>query len=154
MPTYRIHKRTPAAAFVAHKTAIDEMLARLTAFSAEHFNTDPCNLSWADIGPIARISVLLREISDFAFNENTWDMKNRRRTMGLLDNLDYDTRFDLVVTHAWQTWTHNGLGLDADMVDETTKTVEATASNEYMDNMDNMEWLAATLKRLGHSREV
>jgi hypothetical protein len=31
--------------------------------------------------------------------------------------------------------------------------VEATASNEYMDNMDNMEWLAATLKRLGHSRE-
>jgi hypothetical protein len=67
----------------------------------------------------------------------------------MLDNLDYDTRLDLVVTHAWETWTKNGMGYDDDMIDQTAKTVQDTANNSYIDEMTNMEWLAATLKALG-----
>jgi hypothetical protein len=70
---------------------------------------------------------------------------------GLLDNLDYGTRLDLVVTHAWETWTNNGLGFDSDTIDQTTKTVQDAAANTYADEFTNMEWLAATLKRLGQS---
>ncbi len=68
---------------------------------------------------------------------------------GLLDNLDYDTRFDLVVTNAWERWTKNGLHLDNDMITETTKTVQDAATNAYVDDMTNKQWLTATLISLG-----
>ena len=59
--------------------------------------------------------------------------------------LNYETRLDTIVTHAWETWTKNGLGLDADDREETTKTVQDAATNAYQDDMTDSEWLVATL---------
>lgn len=63
--------------------------------------------------------------------------------------LDYNSRRDMIVTHAWETWTKNGLGLDRDASLETTKTVQDAANNTYADDITDEAWLAATLKRLG-----
>ncbi len=62
--------------------------------------------------------------------------------------MDYETRRDMIVTHAWETWTNNGLGLDDEMRSETTKTVQDATSNAYTDDLDDSAWLAATLARL------
>lgn len=63
---------------------------------------------------------------------------------------NYETRRDMIVTNAWETWTKNGLGLDAEMRRETEQTVQDTVNNTYIDGIDDLSWLAATLKRLGH----
>jgi hypothetical protein len=62
---------------------------------------------------------------------------------------DYATRRDMIVTHAWETWTKNGLGLDSEDRDQTTKTVQDAVNNTYVDDISDSDWLAATLDRLG-----
>lgn len=62
--------------------------------------------------------------------------------------MDYETRRDMIVTHAWETWTKNGLGLDAEDREETAKTVKDAANNAYHDEINDVAWLHATLTRL------
>lgn len=57
------------AAFMAKKSEIDAMLARLQAFSDDHFGADPERLSWAEVGSLEYQAHLLKQISDFAFGE-------------------------------------------------------------------------------------
>ena len=57
------------AAFIAKKAEIDAMLARLQAFSEDHFGADPERLSWAHVGSLEYQAHLLKQISDFAFRE-------------------------------------------------------------------------------------
>jgi hypothetical protein len=58
-------------------------------------------------------------------------------------------RCDLIVLCAWQVWTKNGLGLDADEQRETKKTVQDAARNTYFNDISTPGWLTATLARLG-----
>ena len=57
------------AAFIAKKAEIDAMLARLQAFSEDHFGADPERLNWSDLGSLEYQASLLKQISDFAFGE-------------------------------------------------------------------------------------
>ena len=57
------------AAFVAKKAEIDTMLARLQAFSDEHFGCSPDEITWGDVGTLGDYAALLRRITDMAFNE-------------------------------------------------------------------------------------
>ena len=57
------------AAFIAKKAEIDTMLARLQAFSEDHFGADPERLNWADVGSLEYQAHLLKQISDFTFGE-------------------------------------------------------------------------------------
>ena len=57
------------AAFIARKAEIDAMLARLTALSADHFETSPEEINWGHVGNLGRYASLLRQITDMAFNE-------------------------------------------------------------------------------------
>jgi hypothetical protein len=56
-------------AFIAAKTEIDSMLARLQALSADHFNAAPNSVNWADVGSLNHFRARLREITDMAFSE-------------------------------------------------------------------------------------
>lgn len=64
--------------------------------------------------------------------------------------LTYEQRCDMITTHAWETWTKNGLGLDDEDRAQTTHTVQDAVNNTYHDEISDIDWLAATLKRLGH----
>ncbi len=57
------------AAFVAKKMEIDALLARLQAFSDDHFGADPERVSWSHVGSLEYQASLLKQISDFAFGE-------------------------------------------------------------------------------------
>ena len=57
------------AAFKAHKAAIDKMLTRLQALSAEDFKVDPTKTHWGHVGDLENIAQKLREISDQTFKE-------------------------------------------------------------------------------------
>ncbi|AUH33117.1 hypothetical protein CUV01_06690 [Paracoccus tegillarcae] len=57
------------AAFIAKKAEIDAMLARLQAFSDDHFGADPDQVNWSDLGSLEYQAHLLKQISDFAFGE-------------------------------------------------------------------------------------
>ncbi|MFD1796922.1 hypothetical protein ACFSC1_13100 [Paracoccus aurantiacus] len=57
------------AAFIAKKAETDAMLARLQAFSEDHFGADPERLNWADVGSLEYQAHLLKQISDFVFRE-------------------------------------------------------------------------------------
>ena len=56
-------------AFVAAKTEIDAMLQRLTALSADHFETHPDEVNWGRVGTLNYYRDRLREITDSAFKE-------------------------------------------------------------------------------------
>jgi hypothetical protein len=56
-------------AFVAKKIEIDEMLERLAALSADHFNVHPDEVHWGHVGTLQSYADLLRRISDAAFKE-------------------------------------------------------------------------------------
>lgn len=56
-------------AFLATKADIDTMLARLQALSADHFNADPDEINWGDVGTLKHYTNLLRQITDSAFRE-------------------------------------------------------------------------------------
>ena len=62
--------------------------------------------------------------------------------------MNYERRFDMIVTHAWEMWTNNGLGLDRDDRNQTTKTVQDAATNAYVDGKTDVWWLAATMQAL------
>jgi hypothetical protein len=57
------------AAFIARKTGIDTILARLTALSLDHFGREPASVTCGDVGTLASYLKGLREISDAAFHE-------------------------------------------------------------------------------------
>ena len=56
-------------AFLAAKFEIDAMLDRLTALSADHFETDPDEINWGHVGTLNHYRAKLREITDSAFRE-------------------------------------------------------------------------------------
>ena len=56
-------------AFIAAKTEIDAMLERLAALSADHFETNPDEITWGHVGTMNHYSAKLREITDMAFSE-------------------------------------------------------------------------------------
>ena len=57
------------AAFIAAKAEIDEMLARLTALSDDHFETHSDKIQWGNVGDLNHYACLLRQITDSAFSE-------------------------------------------------------------------------------------
>jgi hypothetical protein len=57
------------AVFLARKAESDAMLARLTALSAEHFDTNPNEINWGHVGTIGHYASLLKQITDMAFNK-------------------------------------------------------------------------------------
>ena len=57
------------AAFIAKKTEIDTMLARIQALSDEHFHADPETLHWGHVGDLEHYAGLLKRITDAAFKE-------------------------------------------------------------------------------------
>lgn len=56
-------------AFIAAKTEIDAMLARLASRSADHFGHSPDEVNWGHVGTLAHYRARLREITDMAFRE-------------------------------------------------------------------------------------
>ena len=56
-------------AFLAAKFEIDAMLERLTALSADYFDTHPDEIDWGDVGTLNHYRTKLREITDSAFGE-------------------------------------------------------------------------------------
>ncbi len=65
-------KRTALDAFIEHKTRIDEMLERLQAASADHFETSPDDIRWGDAGFLADIANDLQHITDRVFKEGEY----------------------------------------------------------------------------------
>ena len=57
------------AAFVARKAEIDAMLARLAAFSDDHFGVAPDDVSWGHVGDLGFVAERLRQACDFIFQE-------------------------------------------------------------------------------------
>ena len=62
-------RRTALEAFIAKKTEIDTMLARLAALSEDHFNASPEAVNWGDVGTLTHYAELLKRITDSAFKE-------------------------------------------------------------------------------------
>jgi hypothetical protein len=60
------------AAFVAAKADIDIMLARLQSLSDDHFETNPDDINWADVGTLRHYESQLRAITDSAFHEGEY----------------------------------------------------------------------------------
>ena len=56
-------------AFVARKTEIDAMLARLADASADHFGYAPEEINWGHVGTLAHYAEQLKRITDAAFAE-------------------------------------------------------------------------------------
>jgi hypothetical protein len=56
-------------AFIAAKTEIDAMLARLAAHSVDHFGYSPDELNWGHVGTLEHYRARLREITVKAFGE-------------------------------------------------------------------------------------
>ena len=54
-------------AFIAAKSEIDAMLARLAAHSADHFGYSPDDVNWGHVGTLDHYRARLREIADMAF---------------------------------------------------------------------------------------
>ena len=59
-------------AFIAAKLEIDDMLTRLQALSDDHFNTNPDEINWADVGTLEHYRAKLREVCDSAFHEGEY----------------------------------------------------------------------------------
>ena len=59
-------------AFIARKAEIDTMLARLQALSDDHFNCDPDEINWGNVGTLEHYAGLLRRITDSAFGEGKY----------------------------------------------------------------------------------
>lgn len=57
------------AAFITKKAEIDAMLSRLAALSADHFNGSPEEVNWGHVGTLEHYAILLRQITDSAFQE-------------------------------------------------------------------------------------
>ena len=57
------------AAFTEAKAEIDEMLARIAAFSADHFGTSPEEIHWGHASALNHYAIILKRITDSAFSE-------------------------------------------------------------------------------------
>ncbi len=57
------------AAFIAAKTDIDTMLARIKARSDDHFGVLPEDVHWGYVGNLTDYAVLLRRITDALYKE-------------------------------------------------------------------------------------
>jgi hypothetical protein len=57
------------AKFLSHKAEIDAMLERLQGLRDAHFDANPEEINWGDVGTLADMAKKLREISDSAFGE-------------------------------------------------------------------------------------
>ncbi len=68
------HKYNQAAlaAFTAKKAELDAMLARLSAFSDEHFGLTPEEVNWGDVGGLSDWTQKIREVSDRVFREGEY----------------------------------------------------------------------------------
>jgi hypothetical protein len=64
--------RTAINAFISAKLEIDNMLERLKALSDDHFNSNPDEINWADVGTLDHYRAKLREICDSAFHEGEY----------------------------------------------------------------------------------
>ncbi len=60
------------AAFTANKAELDAMLARLSAFSDEHFGLAPEEVNWGDVGSLSDWAQKIREVSDRVFREGEY----------------------------------------------------------------------------------
>jgi hypothetical protein len=60
------------ANFLSRKAEIDTMLERLQGLSDEHFNANPEEINWSDVGTLADMATKLREITDSAFGEGEY----------------------------------------------------------------------------------
>jgi len=58
-----------AAALIAHKATIDAALARLQAFSDEHFGVAPDDVTWGDVSSIGELARKITLATDWAFAE-------------------------------------------------------------------------------------
>jgi hypothetical protein len=58
--------------FVAAKTEIDAMLARLQALSDDHFNYAPDEIHWGHVGSLATTRNQLKDICDRMFGEGEY----------------------------------------------------------------------------------
>ena len=56
-------------AFLGKKAEIDDMLARLSSLSDDHFNTAPDAITWGHVGTLEHYASLLKRITDSAFSE-------------------------------------------------------------------------------------
>jgi hypothetical protein len=65
----RPDNRAALDAFIARKTEIDTMLARLQALSDEHFGYAPEGINWGHVGTLTHYAELLKRITDSAFKE-------------------------------------------------------------------------------------
>ena len=65
----RRNREAALSAFMAKKAEIDEMLARLQALSADHFNAHSDEINWGDVGTLEHYAGLLKRITDSAFCE-------------------------------------------------------------------------------------
>ena len=65
-------QRTALDAFIEHKARIDEMLERLQAASADHFETNPDDIRWGDAGFLGDIANDLQHITDRVFKEGEY----------------------------------------------------------------------------------
>lgn len=65
-------RSSPLDAYIAKKTEIDAMLARLTALSEDHFNVAPDQVNWGDAGVLTHYAELLKRITDSAFKEGEY----------------------------------------------------------------------------------
>ena len=63
------NREAALATFLDKKAEIDGMLARLQALSADHFNSNPDEVNWGDVGTLEHYASLLKRITDSAFGE-------------------------------------------------------------------------------------
>ena len=60
------------AAFVARKSEIDAILARLIQLSNGHFNATPDQINWGDVGTLGSYLEQLQRVADAAFQEGEY----------------------------------------------------------------------------------
>ena len=65
-------KRAALDAFLAHKAAIDTMIAELKALSDDHFGCSPDEVTWAEAGTVEHYASVLRQITDSAFQRGEY----------------------------------------------------------------------------------
>jgi hypothetical protein len=59
----------PLDAFMQRRGEIDAALARIKKLSDEHFNVQPDQVNWGDVGTLDDYAKLLKRITDSAFHE-------------------------------------------------------------------------------------
>jgi hypothetical protein len=65
-------------AFIACKVEVDAMLARLAAFSDEHFGYAPDEIDWGYAGTLVSYAEPLKRITDAAFHEGEHQRDSHR----------------------------------------------------------------------------